>query len=231
MARTINIADSKGRNAEIVFIGNTKKPTLKQITQDGRDVDTIRVLKGTAKNSFEYLSKKNKDPENLVKEFINADPEIDLQLTGRFIQSATRVYIDEQLKPVSRVVVRERVYSPDGTLKEERIPKETLANILSELPIRGGKLFPKKEVGHKFVFSRKYQLTHINGLTFDFLYTIAKDLQEQEALMMVGGGPKGTEPLVFQDGGKSYRAFLEGREKSGKYILLLHLSNLELKAI
>ena len=48
---------------------------------------------------------------------------------------------------------------------------------------------------------------------------------------MIGAGVKGNEPLVFQDGGKSYRAFLEGRVKDKSYILLLHLSNLELKGI
>jgi hypothetical protein len=48
---------------------------------------------------------------------------------------------------------------------------------------------------------------------------------------MLGGGVKGNEPLVFQDGGKTYRAFLEGRVKDKSYILLIHLSNLELKGI
>jgi hypothetical protein len=84
---------------------------------------------------------------------------------------------------------------------------------------------------NKLVFAKKYQLSHVNGLTFDFLYEMAKDLHEKDSLMMVGAGAKGNEPLVFQDGGKAYRAFLEGRVKDGKYILLLHLSNLELKAI
>lgn len=68
-------------------------------------------------------------------------------------------------------------------------------------------------------------------LTFDFLYEIAKDLQEKDAMIMLGGGVKGNEPLVFQDGGKTYRAFLEGRVKDKSYILLIHLSNLELKGI
>jgi hypothetical protein len=45
------------------------------------------------------------------------------------------------------------VYLPDGTLKEDITPKETIANILSEHPIKhAGKLLPKKEVYNKFVF-------------------------------------------------------------------------------
>jgi len=42
---------------------------------------------------------------------------------------------------------------------------------------------------------------------------------------------KGNEPLVFQDGGKSYRCFLEGRVKENSYVLIMHLSNLEFKSI
>ena len=33
------------------------------------------------------------------------------------------------------------------------------------------------------------------------------------------------------DGGKTYRAFLEGRIKENAYLLLIHLSNLELKGL
>ena len=50
-------------------------------------------------------------------------------------------------------------------------------------------------------------------------------------MIMLAGGAKGNEPLVFQDGGKTYRAFLEGRVKDKSYILLIHLSNLEVKGI
>jgi len=60
---------------------------------------------------------------------------------------------------------------------------------------------------------------------------IAKELSDKDSLLMIGGGPKGTDPIVFQDGGKGYRAFLEGRVDNDGYILLLHLSNLELKGV
>ena len=50
----------------------------------------------------------------------------------------------------------------------------------------------------------KYQIKHVNGLTFDFLFNIAKKLHEKQSFMMMGGG-KGSDPLVFNDGGKPYR--------------------------
>jgi hypothetical protein len=36
---------------------------------------------------------------------------------------------------------------------------------------------------------------------------MARDLQEKDSLIMLVGGAKGNEPLVLQDGSKTYRAF------------------------
>lgn len=231
MSRYIHIADTKGRDAEVIFTSKTKKHLVKTVTPNGEDTQTLRVLKGTANNSYEGLLKALTDPEAIAQAMITSDPEIDLKLTGRFIQGSTRVYINPDLKPVSRISKKEIVYAPDGSVKEERIPKELISNILSEHALKGGKLFAKKDMYNKLVFAKKYQLHHINGLTFDFLYEIAKELHDKDSLMMIGGGAKGNEPLVFQDGGKAYRAFIEGRVKGSAFILLLHLSNLELKNI
>ena len=92
------------------------------------------------------------------------------------------------------------------------------------------KFIPKVKLYNKVILSSKYQIKHVNGLTFDFLFNIAKLLHEKESFMIMGGG-KGDEPLVFNDGGKPYRSFLEGRIKDKSYCLILHLSNQELKGI
>lgn len=232
MARYINLADSKGRNAEIIFSGIPKRTKIKTVTPEGKATHTIRVLKGAASNSFEGLLKTFGHPENISTALLDKDPEIDFMLTGRYVKETSKLYIDSDLKPAYKVHKRERVIGPDGSVKEERDCKETLANIISQFPVRpSGKLFAKKEIYNKLVFSRKYQLSHVNGLTFDFLFEMAKELHEKQSLMMVSGGEKGNEPLVFQDGGKTYRAFLEGRVKGEEYLLLLHLSNLELKEV
>lgn len=73
------------------------------------------------------------------------------------------------------------------------------------------------------------QIEHVNGLTFDFLYSMAKELEEAESLLLVAGGPKANQPLVFRRSGVAYRGFLEGRTQGEKYALVLHLSNMELK--
>ena len=54
---------------------------------------------------------------------------------------------------------------------------------------------------------------------------------DADAMMLVGGGQKGIEPLVMANGGTPYRAFLEGRVDGDKYALILRLTNMELKSI
>ena len=46
-----------------------------------------------------------------------------------------------------------------------------------------------------------------------------------------GWRSQGVDPLVFQEEGRPYRAFLEGRVRGEEYLLLMHLSNLELKPL
>lgn len=232
MARRINLSDSKGRNAEVVFNSIQKQPLVKTVTAEGKPTQTVRVLKATVENSYESLLKQLGNDESIAQTLISADPELNINLAGMLINETSKVYINSDLKPVFKIHKTEAVYLPDGSLKEERTPKETIANILSDFPVKPvGKYLPKQEVYNKFVFSKKYQISHVNGLTFDFLYEMAKDLHDRQALLMLAGGEKSNEPLVFQDGGKTYRAFMEGRIKDKTYLLLMHLSNLELKGI
>ena len=122
---------------------------------------------------------------------------------------------------------------PDGTEKEVRPATDTQANIaLDGVPVRWtGKLIPRDKAMRMFMFKKSYQVQHVNGLTYDFLYAMAKKLAEADSMMLLGGGPKGVEPLVMALGGTPYRAFLEGRVDGDKYALILRLTNMELKPI
>jgi hypothetical protein len=73
------------------------------------------------------------------------------------------------------------------------------------------------------------QIKHADGVTFDFLHSIAKELDEKDCVMLLSAGQDGKSPLVFQTNGTPYRGFLEGRVKDDGFLLLLHLSNMELK--
>jgi hypothetical protein len=232
MARFIHIADSKGRDANVLFSNKTGKSKITYFTPDGLETKSIRVLKCSINQSYGKLIRVAGDDNGLAQMLIEGDPEIDLIQTGKIVKGSSKVFIDNDLRPCVTVNVTEKRFNSSGELLEERTPKESIGNVLTDFPIKpSGKLFPKTEVFNRLVFSKKYQLSHVNGLTFDFLYEWAKELDEKKSLMLIGSGDNGMGPLVFQDGGKSYRAFLEGRVKDDSYILLLHLSNLELKSI
>jgi hypothetical protein len=58
---------------------------------------------------------------------------------------------------------------------------------------------------------------------------MASELAQEKVVMLVGAGPKGVDPLVFQANGRPCRGFLEGRVEGERYQLMLHLSDMELK--
>jgi hypothetical protein len=140
------------------------------------------------------------------------------------------VYVNPDGKIVHKVKQFEVVKNPDGTERERRPRKINQPNTDTETPLKWtGKMFKKKEVYNKYVFAAKRQIVHVNGLTYDFLYAMARELEEAESLLRLGAGPKGNEPLVLSRGGTRYQGFLEGRTQGEKYCLILHLSNMELK--
>jgi hypothetical protein len=126
----------------------------------------------------------------------------------------------------------EVVHSPDGSEKERRELKRQRANIRAEDAVQWtGKFFPKADTLRRFVFTKSYQIRHTSGLTYDFLYDMAKRLHESKSLMRVGAGKKGTDQLCLTEGGEKYFGFLEGRIDGDKYCLILRLTNLELKTL
>ncbi len=230
--RKIKLANAQKRDAEIVYGGVSKKPLIHYILSDGSLAKNFKILKSPVQNQYDALLAKYDSDENLSKELIENNPEIDLHLTGKFITNSQRILVNSDKKPVYKVKITELVYASDGTLKEEKGFVSKNQNILSDYPISWtGKQMPIADVYNKFIFAKKYQLTHSNGLTYDFLFAMAKELYEKQVLMLLAGGAKGNEPLIFQENGKPYRAFLEGRIKDDSYLLIMHISNLELKSI
>lgn len=233
MSRLINISNEKDRNSEIVFENYPLKQVVFYQTPEKKKATNKKIIKGVAQHSTEgLLNQYDNDPDKLAEALIESDPELDMEVTGQFLTGTTRVFINKEQKVVFRIRNKEFVFLPDGTLKEEREPRNLRPNVCVEAPLKwSGKYMPKKAAYNKFIFARKYQLKHTNGLTYDFLYDIAKQLADKNSLMLIGSGAKGMGPLVFQEGGKPFRGFLEGRVDGDKYLLLLHLSNLELKPI
>jgi hypothetical protein len=227
----INIANSRGRDAVVSTQSVRRALRVRWLDEQGRPASTARVLRATLTRDLPALERAAGGLDKVAQALIAGDPEVDLESFGRFLHDTSRVYLDPDGRMVHKVIHYEIVRNPDGTERERRPRKLPQPNLATEIPLKWtGRLMKKAEVYNRFVFSSKIQIVHVNGLTFDFLYGMARELEEKDSLMLVGGGPKGNQPLVLQRGGAPYRGFLEGRTQGDKYCLLLHLSNMELKA-
>lgn len=230
--RKLRIANAQKRDAEIAFGGIVKKSGIYYTLPDDSLPLNIKILKADLNRQYESLFNKYGSDEALSTALIEEDPEIDIKKTGFIVNSVQKILIDENRSPVYKVNSIEQVFNTDGTLKEEKAFTTKNQNLVGDFPISWtGKQIPIEEAYNKFIFAKKYQLTHNNGLTFDFLYSMAKELSEKKVLMLLGAGPKGNEPLIFQENGRPYRAFLEGRINGESYLLIMHISNLELKPV
>jgi hypothetical protein len=208
-----------------------KKPSgVKRVLDTGGNYINIRVLKQNLALAFESLSKNYSDLTQMGNAIIEGDPEIDMELIGKKISGAQKLYLDQNNKIAYRVNMVQIIKDPTGNEKERRDLAKALSNVTGESVVQwSGRKFPKGPAVRKFVFQRKLQIKHVSGLTYDFLFDMAKDLQESDSLMFMGGGKKGNEPLIFTQGGEPYRGFLEGRIDGDKYCLILHLTNMEVK--
>jgi hypothetical protein len=235
MFRYIKIQDKDKRDADINFKSVKTGNMIYLALDNGEKPINKKVIKSTIENSIEHiLNKSNPTDEDYIKfsnKLIKDDSEIDFELFGKFIGKTDKIYTDKNLKPVYNVTVTEQILDSKGELVEEKDKKFIKSNITGEDTVKWtGKYIPKKQLYNKVVLSSKYQLKHVNGLTFDFLFNIAKNLHEKDSFMMLGGG-KGNEPLIMNDNGKSYRAFLEGKINGKSYSLIMHLSNQEYKKV
>jgi hypothetical protein len=228
MTNSIHIANAKGRDATVGLL-HVKALVGPKMGIPNERLTFQRYIAATETTVHDALSKQFGD--NYAKQLIDGDPEIDLEAVGLKIEHTQTVYLDGDKSLLYKEPnFIELVLNPDGSEKERRAPVEVDMNINGEVPVRfSGRLVPIKDAVRRFAFKRKVQLHHIDGLTFDFLYEIAKDLEAQKSLMVIGAGDKGNLPLIFQSNGKAYRGFLEGKTKDKSYQLLLHLSEMELK--
>jgi hypothetical protein len=228
--RAINIANDKKRDATVGFEARAKKPLIQMVLMDGSERRNVKFLKTTV--SAASLAAQFGDLAAAGKAIIEGDPEIDRELAGKIIGKTRKVYVDKNNAIAYHINQTQVLYNADGTEKEKRELSKALANIAVETPLQwSGRQFPKMEAARKFVFTKKYQMRHTNGLSYDFLYGMAKQLHEAKALMFIGAGKKGNEPVIITAGGEPYRAFLEGRIDGEKYCLILHLTNIEVKPL
>ena len=224
----IHLSNASARNATVIALGvKTDEKTIP--AKDGEPVSFKRyIAAGEGKLHGDLLLEFG---DNYGKKLIEADPEIDFETVGRSIDGTTSVLIDKGGNPIyCAPEVFEVIYGPDGQELERRVPTDVPPNVNEEIPIKWtGRLIPRAELVRKYAVKRSMQIKHADGVTFDFLYAIAKELEEKDSVMLLASGSDGKSPLVLQTNGTPYRGFLEGRIDGQNFLLLLHLSNMELK--
>lgn len=219
--------ENEGRSARVALSAPASEKIaapLEQVTPAGK-IKRVQALNGQTPVAAPSATA-----------LIAGDPELDLQNAGRLMRDATAVYLDpSSATPAIATEFKETevVYTPEGAEKERRAGVYRIANVDTTTPLKIAKRIPTKDCLTRFVFRAMQQLAHTDGLTFDFLFGLAKSLQDSKSMALLGAGPKGVAPLVLRDGGSPFRAFLygetEGSGDNARYRLLLLLSDQELK--
>ena len=230
--REINIMNDNKRDAVVGMETLKRRSGVKRVLENGEPTVNTKILKQNLALSFDTLSRQYPDLVEMGKAIIASDPEVDMEVVGKKIGSTHKLYIRQNGQIAYRVNLYKITKDPQGNEKERSDFEKALANITGDSVVRwSGKPIARSTAIRKFVFVHKHQLLHTNGLQYDFLYSMAKDLHDSDSLMFMGGGKKGNESLVITQGGEAYRAFLEGRIDGDKYMLLLHLTSMEMKAV
>ncbi len=229
MPRQINIANASGRDAKVQS-STVKSVPASKLGHPDLDLAFQRYLATTTDGLHESLAKEH--GADYAQALIDGDPETDLDQVGRAIGTTHTVFLSgssEVLHAAPEVV--EIVLGPHGEEKERRTPEDQQANINDAMPVRWRKRrLSRKDVVTRFVIKRTLQIRHDSGITYDYLYAMAKELHDADQMALMGAGEKGRAPLRFNQNGAPYQeAFLEGRIDGDKYMLLLHLSDMQLK--
>lgn len=226
MTMTLHL-EHGARSARVALHGlplERPKQKTANVTPQG-PVSTWRVVTGARRGADDITFDK----------LLEGDPELDLQMAGTEVDSdsATPAWFDPNAnapRPIGDFADVDIVYDASGAEKARR-PHLVRRSNLNELhPVKLGKRLPATDALVAFAFKQTLQVAHTDGLTFEFLRDLAKDLADKGEVALLGAGPKGNMPLVLREHGTAYRAFLHGEvDGEGRYKLLLLLSDQELK--
>lgn len=230
MPRFLPITDDRGRDTPIEVDGPARPAARLYVGPRGQAARSTRLVKATEGHDLVGLRRRFPTDAELAAALVAGDPEIDLEQVGRRVGAASQVWIGPDGKVLYAARVLKVVTDATGaeTSREDFVDAEATVDEERPLPW-SGRLVPVERVVRSFALVQKLQLRHFNGLTFDFCRDLARTLAEKQKMVLVGSGEGGRSPLVFQRNGSPYRGFLEGRIDGDGYLLVLHLSNLELK--
>lgn len=213
----------EGRNAKALLIPARPKPKpFLRVSPRRQEVSTVRVETG--------LRPLEPTPET-IERLRQSDEEIDLAVIGRPLEDVTRAYFHPGTREIARSFAATVVqYAPDGTEKDRKPLERRKPNVGDEVyPVTIGKFVPRERFFETFVVERAYQLGHDDTLKYEFLHGLAHRLESENAVALLGAGPKGQGPLIFKDNGRPFRCALSGRTQGERYELLVLLLGQELK--
>ena len=227
--KEIHIANEKKRDANVRFVSLIKESDPK-FAYKGKSIKNSRLLISSDETSEDNLIKKYKN--KLAQKILEEDVDLDIDYAGKFVGDIDRILFNSKNEILyTPPKIKEVVFNKEGKEIKKQNPKEIVPNVRDDTPPLKwtGKFFKREEILKKFVITKSIQLRHVDGLTFEFLYDMAKTLDNKKSLMFIGGGKSGKDPLIFQTNGNPYRGFIDGRIKKKQYQLILRLSNMELK--
>lgn len=226
--RRLHVANSTGRDA-VVVAAPTKSTLVTSQGLGGKPTVFRRYVAVGEGFTYEALAEKN--GEDLSAKLIAEDIEIDFEKVGSFIEGTQQMLLTSEGQPMyTSPHIMEVTFDAAGNETGRKEPSDTAPTITDDFPlVWTGRKLPKKDVVRQFMFRRTMEIKHVDGVTFDFLFNMAKELQEADSMMLMGAGENGKEAIVLQMNGTAYRGFLEGRVSGDSFKLLLHLSNMELK--
>jgi hypothetical protein len=229
------------------FSGKSTRVSLFPLSAAAPRPEVISTTKLGVVKSITVQNGLRRDASLTAQAIIDGDPEIDLTLAGNSVErdQLSTAYFDASAAspaPIGDFNDLDLVYSASGEERERRQHKTRKANLDELHPIKLGKRMPVTEMLSQFVVRSCVQLAHVDGLTFEFLRDIARDLQQKGEVVALGSGPKGLGPLILRESGTAYRAFLFGEvddhqsqaaqgaiDQNQRYKLLMLLSDQEFK--
>ena len=210
--RSFHLSDKPGRDAFLRLVPAPAAAEPPRAARNGRVVAQRRFVIAADHNTHEALT--TRFGTDYGQALIDGNPEVDLAMTGSPLRETLSVYLTA---------------NGELSVSAPRIV-EVAGNIDLTEPIHLSKFrFKRADAVRRFVFTRALVVSHMDGLTFEFLRGLAQELDAADELVMVGAGPAGREPLVMQQNGVPWRGFLEGRVDGDRHSLILRLSNMELK--
>src|SRR5207248_3528870 len=97
---TINLSNSKGRDA-VVGSATVKKPLkVRWLDGQGRQAQSARVMKADLSHDLTALEAKAGGRDKIAAALIAEDPDIDLENFGSFLRDTSRVFVDPDGKIV-----------------------------------------------------------------------------------------------------------------------------------